>query len=109
MGLNSPACTVMWQWKIGLSSQAAPVKRRKREKKVEKPDWSKLRMLMRPMISTRFMIGQGKKYGHGTWPFISAHKIGITIFIRMATYQPLYKGGLFTESFSVWLHGLQTR
>ena len=33
MDLNSPACTVMWQWKIGLSSQAAPVKRRKREKK----------------------------------------------------------------------------
>ena len=50
------------------------------------------------------MIGQGKKYGHGTWPFISAHKIGITIFIRMATYQPLYKGGLFTELFSHWLH-----
>ena len=33
MGLNSPAWTVVWQWKIGLSSQDAPVKRRKREKK----------------------------------------------------------------------------
>ena len=99
MGLNSPVYRGVAVEDRPQQPGRAGQTKKEREKKVEKPDWSKLRMLMRPMISTRFMIGQGKKYGHGTWPFISAHKIGITIFIRMATYQPLYKGGLFTESF----------